>query len=473
MNATTPAISPDDVLREHLGKEPFLLRSDGHHLSYASLLVEVLERRQQLSDWGIAAGHRVGLQIDNPEPFILWFLALLASGSVVVPVNPDSPATDIQRTLSRAGATFLYDGGVGPRLLSDPWPKPSVTEGGLILLTSGSTGEPKPVGLPWRSLWHAALGVAQAHRLTRDDRGFSPLPLFHINALVVGVLATLSQGASVMIPDRFHASHFWEAVESSEVTWVNAVPTIIGVLAAREARPRHPEKIRFMRSASAPLPASLRRRAEALFHIPIVETYGMTEAGSQITANPLPEEGRRPGSVGLPWGIQVRVVNRQGVSLPSGVRGLVEIRGPSVLDPSWGPNAWAWPSFHDGWYRTGDLGRLDEDGYLYLVGRSRDVINRGGEKIFPREVEEWLLASPDVAEAVVLGRPHPVLGEEPVAYVAPLPGKQLSEDRLRSWAERGLARFKRPSDFIILPELPRGSTGKILKHVLRRARPPH
>ncbi len=408
----------------------------------------------------------------DPEHFILWFLALLASGSVVVPVNPDSPNTDVRRNLSRAGATFLYDGGAVPRLLSDPWQKPSVAEGGLILLTSGSTGEPKPVGLPWRSLWHAALGVARAHHLTRTDRGFSPLPLFHINALVVGVLSTLSQGASVMIPERFHASNFWQVAESADVTWINAVPTIIGVLATREEKPQHPERIRFMRSASAPLPASLRRRAEALFHIAIVETYGMTEAGSQITANPLPEEGRRPGSVGRPWGIQVRVVNQKGEPLPPGVRGFVEIRGPGVLDPLWGPNGWAWSSFHDGWYRTGDLGRLDQDGYLYLVGRSRDTINRGGEKIFPREVEEWLLTSPDVAEAVVLGHPHPVLGEEPIAYVAPLPGKRLTEDILKAWAERGLAKFKRPSHFVILPELPKGSTGKILKQVLRRERPP-
>ncbi|NMP24086.1 class I adenylate-forming enzyme family protein [Sulfobacillus harzensis] len=461
-----------EALSERTDKRLFLALPDGRRWSYASLLGEVQERQRLLEQWNVKPGHRVALKLEDSAEFILWFLALLSADHIVVPVDPQAPSSDLERTLSRTGSVWLLDEGQMPRLLADPEGRSSLNQGGLILLTSGSTGDPKPVGLPWHSLWHTAGQVVRAHQLRPQDIGFSPLPLFHINGLVVGVLSAIRAGSTLIAPGRFHASDFWEVTDAFDATWINAVPALIGVLAGRPERPRHPSRIRFMRSASAPLSAALRRTAESLFQIPIVETYGMTEASSQITANPLPQQGLRSGTVGIPWGIELRIVNKKSEPLEAGKRGYVEIRGPGVIDPDWGPNRWAAASMTDGWYRTGDVGRVDSEGYLYLIGRSRDVINRGGEKVFPREVEEWLLACPDVGEAVVLGEPHAVLGEEPVAYVAPVPGKHLSEEGLKAWAEHGLAKFKRPTAFVIMPHLPRGSTGKVLKNALRRRQSP-
>lgn len=461
-------LTPAAILTTVSGKHPFLTTNTGARWSYGELRSDVESRRQLLTSWGVASGSRVALQVPDPGESVLWFLALLAHDAVAVPINPHAPPNEVQRTIQKSGAAFLFDGESVPRVMADPQEAVGPAEAGLILLTSGSTGDPKPVGLPWSSLWHTAQQVAIAHHLTPDDIGFSPLPLFHINALVVGVLANLATGSHLLIADRFHASNFWEMADTHQVTWINAVPALLGVLAQRPEEPQHPERIRFIRSASAPLPASLRHKIETRFRIPVVETYGMTEAASQITANPLPGEGLRAGSVGVPRGIEVRIVDKRGRTLMAGQRGFVEIRGPSVIKPGWGPNEWAEADMHDGWYPTGDVGRLDDDGYLFLAGRGRDLINRGGEKIFPREVEDWLSQCPGLSECAVVGRPHPVLGEEPVAFVTPQDDRQLTVEHLKNWARRGLARFKQPAEYFVLPTLPKGATGKILRPLLKR-----
>ncbi|MCY0878828.1 MAG: AMP-binding protein [Firmicutes bacterium] len=459
-----------DILQERKSERDYLLTTNGSVWTYQTLYEEVRRRSQALKEWGIKKGYRIGLKIKDPGEFILWFLTVLVEEAVAVPINPSAPADDVQRTLDKSGSTHFFDGEHPPTaLVAAPLVlKPRQRGAGVILLTSGSTGDPKPVGLSLDALWHTAGQVVQAHRLTPEDRGFSPLPLFHINALVVAVLGSLAAHSAIVIADGFHASEFWETVDRYQVTWINAVPSILMVLSQRPEGPRHPERIRFIRSASAPLPRATKERIEARFGIGVVETYGMTEAGSQITANPLPGEGGKAGSVGIPRGVEIRVVDEEGRELPRGSRGVVEIRGPGVIDPRWGPNQWARSVMHEGWYPTGDLGYLDEDGYLFLDGRSRDIINRGGEKIFPREVEEWLLRHPEVADCAVVGRPHPILGEEPVAFVVARDENALTIDGLDEWAEKGLARFKRPAAYFVVKSLPKGSTGKIARQDLRQ-----
>lgn len=442
------------------------------HLTYEDLYREVQERRIWLAQQGVKAHHRVAVMIRHPHDFVLSFLAILSMHGVVVPVSADAPLDDAQRTLNLSGSDFLWR---ATATSFRDWSLdrvrgrgPAHTDGGgLILLTSGTTGDPKPVGLPISTLWGTAGEVARAHRIGPADRGFSPLPLFHINALVVAVLASLRVGSTVVLADQFHASNFWRVVDEMDITWINAVPSILMVLVSRPEGPQDPSRVRFVRSASAPLPRVTFEEVEARFGIGVVETYGLSEAASQVASNPLPAEGTRPGSVGLPRGIQIRIVNQLGLPLAPSEVGEVEVRGKNLIDPSWGPNHWAYQKMRDGWYQTGDLGYLDAEGFLFLEGRIRDLINRGGEKIFPREVEERLLAHPAIKDCAVVGRPHPLLGEEPVAFVVAVSGSDDVEQMADAWAREGLSRFKCPAAYFVVNSLPTGSTGKISRKALR------
>jgi oxalate---CoA ligase len=317
-----------------------------------------------------------------------------------------------------------------------------------------------------------AKGIAVHHRLTPGERGFSPLPLFHVNAEVVALLATLAGQATIVLDDRFHRTHFWENVARHGVTWVNAVPAIITILATAVPLAAAPEEVgrqvranvRFVRSASAPLPVATLQRFEAGTGLRVVESYGMTEAASMITANPV-DGVRKPGSVGRPVGCRLRVVDRSRRPLPSGEVGLIEVRGPGVITgyAVGGEGAFT----PDGWFSTSDLGYQDEDGYVFLVGRADDVVNRGGENIYPREVEEVLLADPRVWAAVVVGLPDPVLGAVPVAYVAApnlsIPERAELAADLQSRCRGELNAFKVPVATHVVDRLPVGPTGKIAR----------
>jgi acyl-CoA synthetase (AMP-forming)/AMP-acid ligase II len=290
--------------------------------------------------------------------------------------------------------------------------------------------------------------------------------MWHVNAQVVGLLAALVAGSSLILDDRFHRTGFWDLMGTRRVTWINAVPAIISRLSVLDGHEVVPSGVRFIRSASAPLPAETMTRFEAHTGIPVLETYGMTEAASQITANPL-RGPRKAGSVGRPVGVELRVV----AGPPTGLPGLVEIRGPSVI-ASYGDGRARDRIDPDGWLQTGDIGHLDEDGYLYLDGRIDDVINRGGEKMFPREIEEVILRDPDVAAVAVVGRDDPELGQVPVAFLVlrPVDGATCRNDvteRIRRSLEMGLARSKRPVSLLVVPHLPIGATGKVLRRALR------
>ncbi|MDN4647509.1 class I adenylate-forming enzyme family protein [Curtobacterium sp. PsM8] len=336
-------------------------------------------------------------------------------------------------------------------------------EGSVVLFTSGSTGTPKGVELPESQLRFVAHAIARHNGLTAEDRGFNSLPLFHVNAEVVGLAATLVAGATLVLDRRFRRTGFWELLAARRVTWLNAVPAVLAVL-AKTGPLQPPASLRFVRSASAPLPDPVRA---ALGDLPLVVSWGMTEGASQITATPL-DAPARPGSVGLPVGSEVQVRGEDGALLPAGEIGALWVRGPGIVRSYLGGRA-ADRFDADGWLSTGDLGSVADDGWVSLAGRSDDVINRGGEKVYPSEVEDVLLRDPRVLEAVVVGRPDEVLGAVPVAYVIP----QADADTdglvadLTALAESALTRFRRPAEISVVPDLPRAPTGKVQRARVR------
>ena len=473
------------------GDAPYLEDAAGTAtLTYAGLRRSVRAWARHLDEAGIPPGARVAVRLPDVFGYASALVGILAAGRVAVPLDPGAPAGDVARVLKVAQPWALVGDDLesGLPVLGLPGPGPAgdgrgpaaAGRGGIFLCTSGTTVTPKGILLREDQLMHVAAAVAAHHRLTPADRGYCCLPLFHINAEVVGLLGTLAAGACLVVDRKFSRRGFWELIGTRQITWINAVPAIITIL-AMDPPAATPERVRFIRSASAPLAPSALRRFEDSFGIPVVETYGMTEAASMITANPL-DGPRKAGSAGRPAGTEVRVVSRDEGLLrpcPPGTIGRVQIRGPGVI-AEYAAGGPAGAVDADGWLETGDLGHLDEDGYLFLAGRSDDVINRGGEKIYPREIEEFLLTQPGVRSAVVVAASDEVLGQRPVAYVVPAdpavpatdpggPDLAASDlaDALRAACSTALPRPKRPTEFCLVPELPRGATGKVSRRRLR------
>jgi acyl-CoA synthetase (AMP-forming)/AMP-acid ligase II len=428
----------------------------------------------------------VAIRLPDPVGYAAALLGVVAAGRVAVPLDPAAPAPELARVLDVAQPeAMICETAAGlppvPVVLRPPGTEhasgplarsmeESPASGGIFLCTSGTTGTPKGIELRDEQLAHVAKTVVAQHRLTQDDRGYCTLPLFHVNAEVVGLLATLFAGACLVLDRAFSRRRFWPVVEERRITWINAVPAIIAVLSMEQDEIQPPERVRFVRSASAPLPPPVLIRFEQLTGLPIIETYGMTEAASMITANPL-DGPRKPGSVGQPAGTEVRVVRyteHEVIPCADYVIGQVQIRGPGVIT-EYATGGRPGAIDQDGWLDTGDLGHLDEDGFLYLAGRTDDVINRGGEKIYPREIEEVLLSQPGVLSAVVVGAEDEVLGQRPVAYIVPKeswtgPG---FEDALATACGQALPKPKRPSAIVVVEELPLGPTGKVARRRLR------
>lgn len=451
---------------------------------------------------------------------LLWLTAL-TGGHRLVPCPPDAPTEERARLAATVAADILvasaahapHDGiRPGARLLHaedilhialdehattvSPSLLPSLG-GSVRLTTSGTTGEPKGVILSAEQIAWAATHIARSHELSPRDRGFTVLPFFHINAPVVSLCATLASGGSLVVAPRFSRSRFWQTLADERITWASIVPTILALLLQGEEIAVPTPTLRFVRTASAPLPAAHLRAFEERFGVPVVETYGLSEAASQILANPVPPGLHKPGSVGLPAGVELRICVPCSGAGPEplrdvelGVTGEVCVRGPSVITAYEG-NASA-GSFWYGWFRTGDLGYQDEDGYLYLTGRLREVINRGGEKIAPREIEETLLEHAAVEDVAVVGEPDPIYGQRVVAYVVPSgallsgdacedssrgnldaagsmgntsPGATLA-DVLRAHCAERFAAYKVPAVIYLVDALPRNRTGKIARHLL-------
>ena len=487
------------------GEAVYLQDARGEHtLTYGEMRAVTAAWSRRLDEAGLPPGTPVAVRLADPLEYATAMVALIGAGRVAVPLDPGAPPADLSRVLDVARpAAAVAEAPFGvdlPVLRPEPagtgrsvgagrevgrgWLAgetrpgehcepglPLSDHGGIYLCTSGTTGTPKGILLGEAQLAHVAASVVNCHGIGAGDRGYCSLPLFHVNAEVVGLLATLRAGAYLAVDRKFSRRGFWDMIRQLRISWINAVPAIISIL-AMDPPAVPPHGVRFVRSASAPLPRAALERFEGAFGIPIVETYGMTEAASMITANPV-DGVRKPGSAGRPAGTEVRVVNVPEMGPvtecgPSEV-GRVQIRGAGVITAyaSGGRPGVISP---DGWLDTSDLGYLDADGYLFLVGRSDDVINRGGEKIYPREIEELLIAQPGVKSAAVVGVPDNVLGERPVAWIVPVSSGSRAielEAALREVSAADLPRHKQPSEYFVVDEMPLGPTGKIARRRLK------
>ena len=476
---------------------PAIGAPDRADLAYADLRALIDRSAADLNGFGIGRGDAVAIVLPNgpemaaaflgvacaataaplnpayrPDEFE-FYLADLEARAVVVQAGDDSPVRDVA---ARLGLPLIEleprpGGPAGDfRLRSDlraTASRPGPAQPGdvaLVLHTSGTTSRPKIVPLSHGNVCASARHIGETLALGRDDRCLNVMPLFHIHGLIAAVLASVAAGGSVVCAPGFNALRFFAWLGAARPSWYSAVPTMhqaILTRASRNAAALDDARLRFIRSSSASLPPSVMADLEAAFGAPVIESYGMTEAAHQMTSNPLPPRPRKPGSVGVAAGPDVAIMDAAGDLLPAGATGEIVIRGPNVTTGyARNPEANA-TAYHDGWFRTGDQGLFDGDGYLRITGRLKEIINRGGEKISPREIDEVLLAHPDVAQAVAFAVPHDALGEEVAAAVVLRPGATATPRDIRAHAAARVAPFKVPRTVLIVDEIPKGPTGKL------------
>ena len=465
-------------------------------VTYGSLRSQIESLAEALATAGVARGDRVGIALPNGLPAVVCFLAASVAGTAA-PLNPAYTEEEFRFYLNDTGARTLIvppDGAEAARkaagdririLTAEAAPTgivqlsgtsgrasisiPSKDDVALVLHTSGSTGRPKRVPLTHANLSISARNIARWYTLGPDDVSLCVMPLFHVHGLVASMLATLATGGTLVVPPKFNPLSFWRVARDHGVTWFSAVPTLHQLLLARRGagRPSGSEKLRFIRSCSASLPPRVMHEMEASFGAPVLEAYGMTEAAHQIASNPLPPSEHKAGSVGCGADVSVGVMDEEGNLLPAGQRGEVVIKGPNVIRGYENNPEANVQAFFDGWFRTGDEGFLDRDGYLTLVARIKELINRGGEKFAPREIDEVLLAHPAVAEAVTFGVPHATWGEEVAAAV--VLRDTATEEELMAHCRERLADFKSPKRIHITERIPRTATGKIQRRMVAEA----
>ena len=472
----------------------------GTPLTYHGLRDLAQRTIDALNARGIGRNDRVAIVLDNGPEMATAFVCI-GAGTTAAPLNPayradefefylsdlgakvlvverdkDSPAVGVANKLNvpivrlaptpaRGAGSFTLElpDSLGKATAAHPGPaKPE--DIALVLHTSGTTSRPKIVPLAQRNVCASARNIRSTLSLTASDRGLNIMPLFHIHGLIAGTIAPLSAGGEVCYTTGFNALKFFGWMEQVRPTWYTGVPTMHQAILSRASKSAEIIKanpLRFIRSSSASLPPQVLQELESVFGAPVIESYGMTEAAHQMTSNQLPPGKRKPGSVGVAAGPEVQVIDDQGRPLPAGTPGEVAIRGENVTSGyENNPKANA-EAFTHGWFRTGDQGVMDAEGFLTITGRLKEIINRGGEKISPREVDEVLMDHPAVQQCVCFAVPHDKLGEDVAAAVVLREGKQATEKELRDFVAAKLADFKVPRKVLVLPEIPKGATGKI------------
>src|SRR5438105_2611243 len=468
-------------------------------LRYGELRALVQRTTQDLNALGIGRNDRVVTVVPNGPEAAAIFVAVAAGATaaplsrgltadefafnlkdlrataLVVEASLDSPARAVAHELGVPILDLqpLREQGAGsfklrPTVQGRATPASAGTAGrddvALVLHTSGSTARPKIVPLLQRNVTASAQNIARSLQLVPEDVCLNIMPLFHIHGLMAAVLASLATGAQVWCAPAFNGLRFFHWYDEVKPTWYTAVPTMHQAILSRA--PRHPDsvasgRLRLIRSSSASLAPQVMAELEATFRCPVIEAYGMTEASHQMTSNPLPPRPRKPGSVGVPAGPEVAIMDEEGKMLPRGQTGEVVIRGENVT-PGYEANPEANESaFLDGWFRTGDQGEIDREGYLRLTGRIKELINRGGEKIAPIEIDVVLMGHPAVQQCLTFAIPHEKLGEEIAAAVVLREGKTCTERELREFASKHLEHWKVPRTFVFLREIPKGRTGKL------------
>lgn len=480
----------------HGNRTAIILPEAGIRITSDSLLQQVMQMADDLAAIGIKRGDRVATVLPNGLPSIVSFLAASIAGTAA-PLNPGYRQEEFAFYLEDTSAKVLLcppDGAAEARKAAEgkvpvyaidvdangrafivDAPKggkaalPGPDDIALVLHTSGSTGRPKRVPIRHRNIMASTSNIMAHYSLSDKDVAMVAMPLFHVHGLVASTISTLRAGGTVVVPAKFNPLSFWKFVRDFGVTWYSAVPTIHSLLLARagDQRPQGAEGLRFIRSCSASLPPEMMAQMEKVFGAPVLEAYGMTEASHQMASNPRPPESRKPGSVGRGTGVRIGIMDGAGNLLPAGERGEVVIQGPNVVDGYENNPEANKVSFTNGWFRTGDQGVLDAEGYLTLTGRIKELINRGGEKIGPREIDEVLLTHPAVAEAVAFGVPHPTWGEEVAAAV--VLREPHNEAAILSYCRERLADFKCPKKLYVVDTIPRTATGKIQRGAVAAA----
>jgi oxalate---CoA ligase len=485
-------------LKAGMDDAPALSAPGGVALTYGDLRALVADVAASLASQGIGPGDRVGIVLDNGPEMAAAFLAI-GSAATAAPLNPsyraeefefyltdlrakllivadgkDSPSVGVAQKLGvpiarllahpeRGAGTFsLRDEGVVSAAPRSQHPA-SPDDIALVLHTSGTTSRPKIVPLAHKNIAASAANIRKTLALTAQDRGLVIMPLFHIHGLIAALSAPLSAGGEVCCSPGFNALKFFAWLDEVKPTWYTGVPTMHQAILLRapgNAEIVKHHRLRFIRSSSSALPPTVIAELERVFGVPVVEAYGMTEAAHQMASNPL-NGPRKPGTVGPSGGPEIRVVDDTGTTVPRGRTGEIVIKGPNVMTSyENNPKANA-DAFYDGWFRTGDQGMMDDDGYVAITGRLKEIINRGGEKISPREVDEIIMEHPAVHQCVTFAMPHDMLGEDVAAAIVLRQGASASDKELREFASERLAPYKVPRKILILTEIPVGATGKL------------
>lgn len=492
-----------EILRQKAQYSPdalAILAPGRNALTYANLYHHTTRVVETFNYLGIGRNDRVAILLPNSPEMAVAFLSVACVASSA-PLNPAYGKNEFSFYLSdlETDALVILDGMESPARqvafemnipLIELLPQPDASAGlfslqgkpkesgrkttgfskaddvALLLHTSGTTSRPKMVPLSHTNVCASARHIQATLMLTEKDRCLNVMPLFHIHGLMAAVLSSINAGASIYCTPGFDAEHFFKWMDESHPSWYTAVPTMHqSILSQAKSQQaviqRNP--LRFIRSSSASLPPTVMADLERVFNAPVIESYGMTEAAHQMASNPLPPMPRKPGSVGLAAGPDVAIMDEVGKLLTTEVRGEVVIRGPNVMSGYLNNPQANQTSFKDHWFRTGDQGYLDEDGYLFITGRLKEMINRGGEKVIPREVDEVLMAHPSVLQAVTFAVPHTTLGEDVAAAVVLKPGANENVKQLREFALRHIALHKVPSQVVIVDQIPKGPTGKLMR----------
>jgi long-chain acyl-CoA synthetase len=480
-----------NTTRVHAGR--VAVRVDNAAMTYRALDEASAQVAGLLRQRGLKAGDRVGIMLPNVAEVPVIYYGILRAGGVVVPMNPLLKGREVAYYLSDSGAglVFAWHAFAGeaksgaeqagaelivvdetdfPGLLAAAVPDDEVAERAdedtaVILYTSGTTGQPKGAELTHGNLTsNVEVSRADIAKAGPDDVIFGGLPLFHVFGQTVALNVAVAAGACLTLLPRFDAAHALRIIAGHRVTIFEGVPTMYVALLHQPDRADYDtSSLRLCISGGAALPVEVLRGFEEAFGVPVLEGYGLSETSPVASFNH-PDRVQKPGSIGTPIrGVQMRVVDKEDGDLPLGEVGEIVISGPNVMKGYWQrPEATA-EAIVGGWFHTGDLARVDEDGYFYIVDRKKDMIIRGGYNVYPREIEEVLYEHPAVAEAAVIGLPHPALGEEVAAAVALKPGATASAEELRDYVKGLVAAYKYPRHLWIVDALPKGPTGKIQK----------
>lgn len=489
----------DQQVRDRPGALALVVTADRTTVSYGALATVVDDLAARLRGMGLRRADPVGLVCPNDAEFVVGLLGAARAGLVVAPIDPALPETQMSARIEELGAQAILTSplAVGPRSAVARVPawtlRVDVSRAGtatatldtaaravrqsrdhgisdqdaIILFTAGTTDRAKMVPLTHANVAASVQGICAGYELGPGDATVAVMPFFHGHGLFTALLATLASGGSVLLPERgrFSAHTFWDDVRHAAATWITAVPTMYEILlnrAAREFPGTDVAPLRFVRSCSAPLNAATGRAIERTLGVPLLSAYGMTETAHQTASEPLPQHGPlKYGSVGRPTGVDLRVLDQQGQPVPAGAEGEVWVQGPTVARGYLRDPVETARSFVDGWFRTGDLGSLDEDGYLFLTGRIKNLINRGGEKIAPEHVEDILAGCPGVAEAAVFAIPDATYGERVGAAVVLCQGESIGAEEILRYCRGGLSAFELPDRLDIVAALPHTPKGAL------------